>query len=83
MNLDECLFMNSHSMWDDLLDGSRAASAVSAELAKFIEARIEAFSIEASKFHWDQAAAATKFSALPLYYAWTATIAIRPDGQMI
>ena len=38
--------MNSEPMWDDLLDGSRRGIAVSAELAMFIEARIEAFPIE-------------------------------------
>ena len=45
--------------------------------------RIEAFPIEALEFHRDQAPAVAELGALPLYYGWTATIAIRPDGQMI
>jgi hypothetical protein len=75
--------MISQSMWDDWLDGSRGTIAVAAELAKFIEAQIAAFSIEASEYVRDQAPAVSEFCALPLYYGWTATIAIRPDGQVI
>jgi hypothetical protein len=75
--------MNSESMWDDWLDGSSGAMAVSAELAKLLAARIEAFPVEALEFHQDQAPFVANFGALPLYYGWTTTIAIRPDGQMI
>jgi hypothetical protein len=75
--------MKSEPIWDDWLDGSEGAIAVSAELASFIEARIEAFPIEVPEIHRDEAPFVARFGGLPLYYGWGATIAIRPDGQMV
>jgi hypothetical protein len=57
--------------------------SVPAELAAFLQARIADYAAEAPEpLRW-AAPFVTEIGALPLYFGWTETIALRPDGQLV
>jgi hypothetical protein len=71
----------SEPMWDDWIDRPGTYASVSAELSTFIEARIEAFPIEAPASSREEAPFVAESSALPLYRGFGETTGIRPDGD--
>jgi hypothetical protein len=57
--------------------------AVSAELSAFLADRIASYRAEApEELQWASSFVA-EFAALPLYFGWSETIALSPDGRMV
>jgi hypothetical protein len=52
-------------------------------MSAFLTARIVAYQDEAPEALQWAAPFVSEFAALPLYFGWTETIALRPDGQSV
>jgi hypothetical protein len=60
-----------------------AQIAVPADLAAFLQARIACYPAEAPEVLQWATPFVSEFAALPLYFGWTETIALRPDGRLV
>jgi hypothetical protein len=60
-----------------------AQVSVPADLAAFLRARITGYPAEAPESLQWATRFVSEFAALPLYFGWTETIALHPDGRLV